>query len=72
MKPYHHWPSLKAIAAEVKSGVRSAHSQVELALTLANNEALDSDISPTFISLHADIALALANELDAKIARGED
>jgi len=72
MKPYHHWPSLKAIAAEVKSGARSARSQVELALTLAKNETLDSTISPTFISLHADIALAIADELDAKIARGED
>jgi 1-carboxybiuret hydrolase len=72
MKPYHHWPSLRAITAEVKSGVRSARAQVELALDLAKKETLDSAISPTFISLHADIALALADELDAKIARGED
>ena len=72
MKPYHHWPSLRAITAEVKSGVRSARAQVELALDLAKKETLDSAISPTFISLHADIALALADALDAKIARGED
>jgi len=72
MKLYHHWPSLRAIAAEVKSGARSARAQVELALNLAKNETLGSAISPTFISLHADIALALADELDAKIARGVD
>jgi aspartyl-tRNA(Asn)/glutamyl-tRNA(Gln) amidotransferase subunit A len=72
MKLYHHWPSLRAIAAEVKSGVRSARAQVELALDLAKNETLESAISPTFISLHADIALALADQLDAKIAKGED
>jgi len=72
MKPYHHWPSLRAIATEVKSGVRSARAQVELALDLAKSETLDSAISPTFISLHAEIALALADQLDAKIARGED
>ncbi len=72
MKPYHDWPSLRAIAAEVKSGVRSARAQVELALDLAKNETLESAISPTFISLHAEIALALADQLDAKIARGED
>lgn len=72
MKLYHHWPSLRVIAAEVKSGVRSARAQVELALDLAKNETLESAISPTFISLHADIALALADQLDAKIAKGED
>ena len=72
MKKCHHWPSLRAIAAEVKSGARSARTQVELALDLAKKETLDSAVSPTFISLHADIALALADELDAKIARGED
>ena len=47
MQPYHHWPSLKAISLEVKSGSRSARSQVELALSLAQRETLDSDISPT-------------------------
>ena len=72
MKKYHQWPSLRAIAAEVKGGIRSAHAQVELALDLAKKETLDSSISPTFISLHAEIALALADQLDAKIARGED
>jgi aspartyl-tRNA(Asn)/glutamyl-tRNA(Gln) amidotransferase subunit A len=72
MKAYHRWPSLRAIATEVKSGARSARAQVELALDLAKKETLDSAISPTFISLHADIALALADQLDAKIARGED
>jgi len=72
MKPYHRWPSLQTIAVEVKSGLCSARSQVELALDLAKNETLDSTISPTFISLHSNIALALADELDAKIARGED
>jgi len=72
MKKYHDWPTLQAITAEVKSGVRSARAQVELALDLAKNETLDSAISPTFISLHAEIALSLADELDAKIARGED
>ena len=72
MNTYHQWPSLRTIAAEVKSGIRSARTQVELALDLAKKETLDSAISPTFISLHADIALALADELDAKIARGED
>lgn len=72
MKAYHRWPSLQAIAAEVKSGARSARAQVELALDLAKQETLDSAFSPTFISLHADIALALADQLDAKIARGED
>jgi 1-carboxybiuret hydrolase len=72
MKKYYHWPSLRAIAAEVKCGARSARTQVELALDLAKKETLDSAVSPTFISLHADIARALADELDAKIARGED
>ena len=72
MTKYHQWPSLRVMVAEVKSGASSARSQVELALDLAKKETLDSTISPTFISLHADIALALADELDAKIARGED
>jgi len=72
MKPYHLWPSLKDIVADVKSGRRSARSQVELALDLASKEMLDSATSPTFISLHADYALALADALDAKIIRGEE
>ena len=72
MKAYHHWPSLRAISAEVKSGANSARAQVELALDLAKKETLDSTISPTLISLHADIALALADEIDAKLSRGED
>jgi aspartyl-tRNA(Asn)/glutamyl-tRNA(Gln) amidotransferase subunit A len=72
MTPYHHWPSLKNIAAEVKNGVRSARAQVEMALDLAKRETLDSAISPTFISLHPEIALALADEIDAKLSRGED
>jgi hypothetical protein len=38
MQPYHHWPSLKNIAHEVKNGTRSARSQVELALNLAKQE----------------------------------
>ena len=72
MKAYHRWPSLRAISAEVKSGANSARAQVELALDLAKKETLDSTISPTFISLHADIAQALADEIDAKLNRGED
>lgn len=72
MKPYYLWPSLKDIVADVKSGRRSARSQVELALDLAGKEKLDSVTSPTFISLHPDSALALADALDAKISRGEE
>jgi aspartyl-tRNA(Asn)/glutamyl-tRNA(Gln) amidotransferase subunit A len=72
MQPYHHWPSLKNIAHEVKNGTRSARSQVELALRLAKQEALDSSISPTFIYLDVDGALAMADAIDAKIKRGED
>ena len=71
MQPYHHWPSLKAISLEVKSGSRSARSQVELALSLAQRETLDSDISPTFIRLDVEGALELAELVDAKIKRGE-
>ena len=70
MQPYHHWPSLKAISLEVKSGSRSARSQVELALSLAQRETLDSDISPTFIRLDVEGALELAELVDAKIKRG--
>lgn len=72
MKPYYLWPSLKDIVADVRSGRRSARSQVELALDLASKEKLDSAVSPTFISLHPDYALALADVLDAKISRGEE
>ena len=72
MKAYHNWPSLRAISAEVKSRANSARAQVELALDLAKKETLDSTISPTLISLHADIALALADEIEAKLSRGED
>lgn len=72
MQPYHHWPSLKNIAHEVKSGTRSARSQVELALRLAKQEALDSSVSPTFIYLDVEGALAMADAIDAKIKRGED
>ena len=72
MQPYHHWPSLKNIALEVKNGTRSARSQVELALSLAKQETLDSSISPTFIYLDVEGALAMADAIDAKIKRGED
>ena len=72
MQPYHHWPSLQNIALEVKSGTRSARSQVELALRLAQHETLDSSISPTFIYLDVEGALAMADAIDAKIKRGED
>jgi aspartyl-tRNA(Asn)/glutamyl-tRNA(Gln) amidotransferase subunit A len=71
MQPYHHWPSLKNIALEVKNGTRSARSQVELALSLAKQETLDSSISPTFIYLDVEGALAMADSIDAKIKRGE-
>jgi aspartyl-tRNA(Asn)/glutamyl-tRNA(Gln) amidotransferase subunit A len=72
MQPYHHWPSLKNIALEVKNGTRSARSQVELALRFAKQEALDSSVSPTFIYLDVEGALAMADAIDAKIKRGED
>jgi aspartyl-tRNA(Asn)/glutamyl-tRNA(Gln) amidotransferase subunit A len=72
MQPYHHWPSLKNITLEVKNGTRSARSQVELALGLAKQETLDSSISPTFIYLDVEGALAMADAIDAKIKRGED
>jgi len=72
MSSYYKWPSLQGIAAEVKSGNRSARSQVERALELAQKEMLDSVTSPTFISLHPQEALALADALDAKISRGEE
>lgn len=69
---YHKWPSLEDIAAEVKSGKRSARNQVECALELAKKEMLGSAASPTFISLHPQEALAMADALDAKISRGEE
>jgi aspartyl-tRNA(Asn)/glutamyl-tRNA(Gln) amidotransferase subunit A len=72
MQPYHHWPSLKNITLEVKNGTRSARSQVQLALGLAKHETLDSSISPTFIYLDVEGALAMADAIDAKIKRGED
>ena len=72
MQPYHHWPSLHNIALEVKNGKRSARSQVELALSLAKHETLESSVSPTLISLDVDGALAMADAIDAKIKRGED
>jgi 1-carboxybiuret hydrolase len=72
MQPYHQWPSLKSIAREVKNGTRSARSQVELALRLAKQETLDSSVSPTFIYLDVEGALAMADAIDAKIKRGED
>lgn len=72
MQPYHHWPSLKNITLEVKNGTRSARSQVELALGIAKHETLDSSISPTFIYLDVEGALAMADAIDAKIKRGED
>ena len=71
MLPYYEWPSLEKIALEVQSGARSARSQVELALSLAQRETLDSPVSPTFISLDVEGALAMADALDAKIKRGE-
>jgi aspartyl-tRNA(Asn)/glutamyl-tRNA(Gln) amidotransferase subunit A len=72
MQPYHHWPSLHNIALEVKNGKRSARSQVELALSLAKHETLESSVSPTLISLDVEGALAMADAIDAKIKRGED
>lgn len=72
MQPYHHWPSLKNITLEVKNGTRSARSQVERALSLAKQETLDSSISPTFIYLDVEGALAMADAIDAKIKQGED
>lgn len=72
MQPYHHWPSLKNITLEVKNGTRSARSQVELALGIAEHETLDSSISPTLIYLDVVGALAMADAIDAKIKRGED
>jgi Asp-tRNA(Asn)/Glu-tRNA(Gln) amidotransferase A subunit family amidase len=72
VNPYHIWPALRDIATDVKSGRRSARSQVELALDLAAKEKLDLATSPTFISLHSDYALALADALDAKISKGVD
>jgi Asp-tRNA(Asn)/Glu-tRNA(Gln) amidotransferase A subunit family amidase len=71
MLPYYEWPSLEKIAREVQSGACTARSQVELALSLAQRETLDSSVSPTFISLDAEGALAMADALDAKIKRGE-
>jgi aspartyl-tRNA(Asn)/glutamyl-tRNA(Gln) amidotransferase subunit A len=72
MKPYHAWPSLQDIVADVKHGKCSVRSQVELALSLANNEMVGSAASPTFISLQSEYALAMADVLDAKLSRGED
>jgi Asp-tRNA(Asn)/Glu-tRNA(Gln) amidotransferase A subunit family amidase len=72
MQPYHHWPSLKNITLEVKNGTRSARSQVELALGLAKQETLDSSISPTFVYLDVEGALAMADAIDARIQKGED
>ena len=72
MKPYYIWPSLKDIVADIKSGKSSARTQVELALQLTGKEMLDSKVSPTFISLQVEYALALADALDAKLSRGEE
>ena len=72
MQPYHHWPSLKNITLEVKNGTRSARSQVELALGLAKQETLESSISPTFVYLDVEGALAMADAIDARIQKGED
>ena len=71
MLPYYEWPSLENIVREVQSGARTARSQVELALKLAQQETLDSLISPTFICLDPQGALAMADALDAKIKQGE-
>ena len=71
MLPYYEWPSLENIAREVQSGARTARFQVEHALKLAKQETLNSLISPTFISLDPEGALAMADALDAKIKRGE-
>ena len=71
MLPYYEWPSLENIAREVQSGARTARFQVEHALKLAQQETLNSLISPTFISLDPEGALAMADALDAKIKRGE-
>jgi aspartyl-tRNA(Asn)/glutamyl-tRNA(Gln) amidotransferase subunit A len=72
MQPYHHWPSLKNITLEVKNGTRSARSQVELALGLAKQETMESSISPTFVYLDVEGALAMADAIDARIQKGED
>ena len=71
MKPYHHWPALRDLAVAVNAGEKTARSQVERALSLAQKELLGSAICPSFVSLHGDLALAMADELDSKIARGE-
>lgn len=77
MKPYHAWPSLQDIVADVKLGRRSVRSLVELALSLASNEMVGSAASPTpsaptFISLQSEYALAMADALDARLSRGEN
>ena len=71
MIPYHNWPSLREIVIQVKSGSITARSQVVRALDMAKNEILGSNISPTFISLHSEEALLLADMIDSQIARGE-
>lgn len=70
MTLYYNWPKLESIVAQVKSGSLTARSQVELALTLASKETLDSKYSPSFISLHSVEALVMADAIDAKIRDG--
>lgn len=72
MNPYFHWPPLREIATQVKSRSTTAQTLVMKSLDLAKNELLGSSISPTFISLHSDEALQLANRIDTRIARGEE
>ena len=72
MTPYYCWPSLQDIVTQVKTGTKTAREQVELALNLSANEGLNSAVSPSFISLHAQFALAQADAIDLKIKRGEE
>jgi len=67
MIPYHFWPPLSEIVTQVKKSSITARAQVVRALDLAKNEILGSNVSPTFISLHAEEALLLADRIDSQI-----
>lgn len=72
MKPYFCWPPLAELVKQVKGRSTTACSLVIKALDLAKTELAGTGGPPTFISLHVEEALRLADRIDFQIARGEE
>ncbi len=62
------WPTVRALADEVRAGARSARDAVEVALAAAEAD----DVLGAFVVLDPERARATADAVDAAVARGDD